>query len=64
MELNIFIITKYIKENKLTIKQFCAICKLSYNTLRKIVKAQKNITTSSLYKIAKTLNIELYKLFN
>lgn len=63
MELNIFIITKYIKENKLTIKQFCAICKLSYNTLRKIVKGQKNIRISSLFKIARTLKIELYQLF-
>lgn len=64
MELNIFIIRKYIKENRLTIKQFCAMCKISYKTLRKLLKGQQNVKISSLFKIARTLKIELYKLFN
>lgn len=60
--INVKIIFDYIKNNKMTKTEFCKKCKTSVSTFNRIV-AEKNAKLISLYRIAKTINIHICKLF-
>lgn len=57
-------ITSYIKENKLSKAKFAEMCKLSVNTLNKILNNQTNVYVIALFKIAKVLNMPVHLLCN
>lgn len=51
------LITNYIQQNNLTIKEFCKQCKISHNTYRKIMNGETNIRISTMYKILVKIKI-------
>ena len=57
--INIELIEKYIKDKRLTKKQFCSLCNISYGTLNKLIKGQTNIRIRAILKIAKTIGTKL-----
>lgn len=61
-QINFCLIMSYIKNNKLTIKDFCNHCRISRNVYYKI-KNNKNVLFISIFKIAKELKISASKLF-
>lgn len=56
-------ITNYLKDSKMSKAKFCKLCKICPTTLNKILKNQTSFYLSSLFKIAWTMNIEVYELF-
>lgn len=60
--INVKIIVDYIKNNNMTKTAFCKTCKISVSTLNRVL-AGENVKLISLAKIAKAINIQLYKLF-
>ena len=63
VEFNIKLIEDYIKNNKLSKKEFCKLCGIGKPILRKILKNQQNLRLSALFKIARALNINVHELF-
>ena len=64
MDFNIDIdkIKNYIYSNNLTKAKFCKLSKLSISTLNRIFNGQ-NFKTIALFKIAKTMGIQVHQLF-
>lgn len=56
-------IEEYIKENNLTKREFCKLCKISPSTLNKILKTE-NFNLLSLFKITRVMNINFCDIFN
>lgn len=50
--------------NNLSKKSFCKLCKISYETLQKILYNQYNFRVNAIFKVAKFLNVEVTELFN
>ena len=61
--INIELIENYIKDKRLTKKQFCSLCNISYGTLNKLIKGQTNIRIRAIIKIVKTIGTNLSSLF-
>ncbi|MBQ7797942.1 MAG: hypothetical protein IJ371_02340 [Clostridia bacterium] len=61
--INTQLIEKYIKDNNLSMTAFCKKCKIGLDTFYKIM-LNKNVMTSSLYKISKCMNVEFSKIFS
>ena len=61
-KLNVKIIEEYIKANKLTIKNFCMQCNISVSTFYRIIHG-KDFNLLSLFRIAKTINLQIHKFF-
>lgn len=57
------LIAEYIKENNLSKKKFCVLCKISVVTSNKVLSGKTNINFLAIFKIAKVMNINAYKLF-
>lgn len=55
-------ITKYRKQKGLTIKEFGYLCDIEKPNLIPIEKGRKNITLSTLNKIANSLEVEITEL--
>lgn len=60
--INTQLIENYIKENNLSITAFCRKCRIGLKTFYKIM-LNNNVMTSSLYKIAKCINIKFSEIF-
>ena len=60
---NFDILTKYISDNHLTVKEFCKHCKISMSTYYKI-KQGKDFRLIALFKIARVMKMQMYQLFN
>ena len=58
------LIEKFIKENNLSKSKFCEMCKISQSTLNRIMTKSNNFRIIALFKIARALNNEVYKMFN
>ena len=58
------IIEKYMLENNISKTKFCKICKISPNTLNKIMANYFNFEIVALFKIARIIKIEVYQMFN
>ena len=61
--INTNLIDQFLIENKLSKYAFCKLCKITPLTLRKIYSGNDNINIVYIYRIAKILNTEIYKLF-
>lgn len=61
---NIKAVKEYIKTNKLTIKQFCLKCGISYYNYRQFMNDDLNITIPNVYFIARGIGINLCEMFN
>lgn len=51
------LITNYIKQNNLTIKEFCKQCQISQNTYYRIMNGETRIRIITMYKILVQTNI-------
>ncbi len=58
------IIEKFILENEISKTKFCKMCKISPNTLNKIIANDFNFEIVALFKIARVIKIEVYQMFN
>ena len=56
------VIQDYIKERKITIKEFCEMCKISYNQHKRILN-DDNVHIDALFKISKVLLIPFNEMF-
>ncbi len=61
-KVNAEIITEYINSNGLTNKEFCRQCNISLSTFYRIVRGG-DFNLKSLFRVAKKINLPLYKLF-
>ena len=61
-DVNVSLIEKYMKDNSLTLTAFCAKCGISLKTLKNVME-NKNFALTSLFKIAKTMKVNLSQLF-
>jgi len=55
-------IFNYIKNNNLTIKDFCEKCKINVSTFYRIING-KNCELVSLFKITKKIKVSIHMLF-
>ncbi|MBR5439898.1 MAG: helix-turn-helix transcriptional regulator [Clostridia bacterium] len=62
--IKIEIIEKYMLKNNISKTKFCKICKISPNTLNKIMANDFNFEIVALFKIARIIKIEVYQMFN
>ena len=60
--INIKKIENFRKENKLTKKEFCSLCKISFSTYDNILK-HKNVLITSIFKISLVMKIHICELF-
>lgn len=58
------LIYSFIKENNLTKSDFCKLCEISEKSLEKILVNNFDFPAIDLFKVAKLLKVEAYKLFN
>ena len=56
-------IASFMKENKLSKKQFCLNCKISANVLNKILNNQTNFYIKALFRIAREMKVKVCSLF-
>ena len=56
-------VVAYMKKHNLSKIAFCKLCGISRSVLNKVLRQQYNISTLSIYKICKLLNIELKDMF-
>ena len=56
------ILEEYRKENNPSKQQFCKLCKISTNTYKKILN-NENVIITSLFRIARVLNIHVCEMF-
>ncbi len=56
MRFNIQIMKQFMKENNLTVKEFCKLCGVSYSIYKKILNHQLNMRSSNCIKVVKVLN--------
>ena len=61
--INTKLIEDYIKDNNLSKKEFCKICGISQQILRKILRNQQNFYITALFKVARTLKLHIHELF-
>ncbi len=62
--IKIELIENFIRENKISKTTFCKMCKISPNTLKKIMSNNDNFRIIALFKIAKVIKIKVYEIFN
>ena len=55
------LIKSFIKDNNLTIAQFCKLCKISQSTLYKIFNG-KDFIIVVLFKIARVMHVQVWQL--
>ena len=60
--LNIDLIKNYIKENKLTIKEFCKLCNISVSAYYRVVN-NKNCRFSHIFNLLRLMKIRVHQLF-
>lgn len=51
------LITNYIKQNGLTIKEFCKLCNISQNSYYRIMNGKTNIRILTFYRILVKINV-------
>ena len=56
------IIINFIKDNNLTVKEFCRRCGISQSTYYKIIKG-RNFNLLALFRIAKYMNLRVHRFF-
>ena len=62
-KINTKLIDDYIKDNNLSKKEFCKLCGISQQILRKILRNQQNFYMTALFKVARTFKLHIHELF-
>lgn len=62
-QINFQLINDYMEERGLSKTCFCSMCKISVSTLNRILTG-KNFNSVALFRIARLLNVPIYKLFS
>lgn len=57
------LIENYLKEHNISKTKFCKDCNINYNALNKILNNKYQIKFSTLFKVCKKLEIEIYQFF-
>ena len=63
-EVNSKLILEYRKANRLTIKEFCKKCNISAPTYYKLLKYGNDYQITTLFNIARAMNVSISELFN
>lgn len=63
VKVNAYLIMQYLKDNNLTKLAFCKQCKISIIEFYKIIKG-RNFNLSSLFRVAKKIDIPIHKFFS
>ena len=58
------IIEKFMLENNISKTKFCKMCKISPNTLNKIMANNFNFEIIALFRIARIIKIEVHQMFD
>ena len=53
------LIENFRKENKLSVIQFCRLCKISQDLYYKVINQQLKCRASSIFKIARVINVSM-----
>ena len=53
----------YLRENKLSRKEFCVRCGVCLNQVNKLIKGDLSLTVPNLLKIAKYIDAEMIEFF-
>ena len=61
---NTQIVKDYIKNNKLTVKQFCENCKISYYSYRQFMNDDLKISVPKVFRMARIIGVHLCFMFN
>ena len=61
--LNVELITKYIKENNLSVSLFCKLCEISHTSFKRVME-NKNVNLRIIVKICLATKILPSKLIN
>lgn len=61
--INIELIRDYIAKNNLSKTKFCRLCKINISTLNRIFSGG-NFNLIAIFKIARVLKVEVYRMFN
>lgn len=61
---NVDLIKEHIKTNNLTKREFCKQCNISVSTLYKILQGKTNFDLVFIFRIAKSMKVEVKDLFN
>ena len=56
------LIKQFRKENKLTIKRFCRMCKISSYTYYKIINQELDCKITNLFRVAQAMNLSMSEL--
>lgn len=56
-------IINYLRDNKLSKLKFCKTCNISYQSLIRILEGDSKVKLITVYKICKTINVELKEIF-
>ncbi|MBP5242521.1 MAG: helix-turn-helix transcriptional regulator [Clostridia bacterium] len=62
--LKVEIFKNYMNENNLSKTRFCKLCGISPKTFAKIMTGDAEFHIIALYKMARVINIPIYKMFN
>ena len=62
--INYNLIEDYLKENRLTQKEFCKECKISLSSLHKMKYGANDFMMETIHKVGKTINCKIYELIN
>lgn len=62
--INTKLISNYIAEHNLTIVQFCKQCGISTTTYYKVMANECAFGLNTLFKIAKSMRVQICQLFN
>lgn len=57
------VIENFIKKNNWSMSKFCKECKIGVDVYKKIMKQQITFRASAIFKIARVIKIDAYKLF-
>jgi len=58
------IVKDYMKNNKLTVKQFCEKCNISYYSYRQFMTDDLKITVPKVFRMSKFIGVHLCYMFN
>lgn len=62
-KIDIVKLNNYRKENGLSLTAFCKKCGIGINTYNKMVNNDMNYRTTALFKVARTMEIQIKDLF-
>ena len=62
VRINFKFIKKYLRDNNLSIKQFCKMCDITYYNYKQFEKNDLKLKANLLYNVAKLINVSVNNL--